>query len=788
MRILLVSPVKMASPHGKYVTFPNGILYIAAVLGKHGHEVQIYDAGIDDRKPEDFVPFNPDIIGFSVATGPNIDDAIDFSLKFKKLLPQARIIWGGVHPSVLPEQTVIEPYIDYVAVGAGEYTLLELVKHLENGSEAIGEIKGLVYKEDGQVFKNEARPFIKDLNELPDPAWHLLDVAKYWAVTLNTSRGCPFHCTYCYNSGFHNGYRGDFAAERIISQLEHLQERYGVKFIRFFEDNFTFNRKRLREFCHLVISKKIKVKWDCEARADLSREDIALMARAGCVSVGLGIETGSPRMLAFMKKGVDLNKVEKSFWLFVKYKIAPRLYIMEGVPTETIEDFVLSQDLMDRLDKPPYLYMKFVPYPGTPLFDDCVARGLITPPQKLGEWASFTTRSATEANLSDVPTDMLDEAKIDFVTTYAIRRLRFTLKHRPSYFWKMLVNPVEFFKASRDLVKCSLTYVNGTKNGVSPLSIRALKSSPRTWLRRYQTHLESLVEKKTTELRRDNEQLQKQIVQQQHAKKEAHRLYEQERMLTQELERRNGQQVEFTRALVHELKTPLTPVLAASDLLISESPPEPLLSLSRRIDRGVNNLSKRIDELLDLARGEIGMLRLNRKTFDPLPLLKESADYVTPAASKSKQTLVLDLPRSLPLVCADEDRLCEVVLNLLGNAFKFTPKGGKITLRASEEGASLAIEVQDTGRGIAVEEQQRLFEPYYCPGSERERLHGLGLGLSLSKMLVELHGGRIWVKSQRGKGSTFGFSIPVETDRKKVATVTRREVTGINRREAMVIR
>jgi signal transduction histidine kinase/radical SAM superfamily enzyme YgiQ (UPF0313 family) len=786
VRILLVNPAKVMAVHAKYVTFPNGLLYIAAVLEKNGHRVQIYDGNVDHRQPADFVSFKPEIIGFTVVTGPNIDDAIAQSIEFKKVLPGVKVVWGNAHPSILPEQTVVEPYIDYVVVGAGEYTLLELVQHLESGHTEIVDIKGLVHKKNGQVVKNEARPFIKYLDELPDPAWHLIDVKKYWAATLNTSRGCPFRCTFCYNSGFHNGYRGDFSAERIVSQVAKLKKHYGITHIRFFEDNFTFDAKRLRQFCKLIIDKKIKIKWDCEARADLAEEDIALIARAGCVSVGLGVETGSPRMLSFLKKGVDLKKMEKTFWTFVKYRIAPRLYIMEAVPTEKIEDFIMTHELLERLDNPPYLYMRFVPYPGTPLLKYCEEKGLVTPPQRLGDWADFTVRSATQVNLSDVPTDIVNGAMAEFVSTYAIRRLKFTIKHRRSYFWTMLRNPVEFFQASRDLVRCSLTYANGRSGGFRLAPIRVLISSGKAWLKQRQQHLEWTVEKRTAELMRANEQLRQQLSQHQQAA-EIQRLYQQERKTRQGLEEQNKRQVEFTRALVHELKTPLTPVLAASDLLISESPPEPLLSLAKTIDRGVCNLSKRIDELLDLARGEIGMLRLHTKSFNPLRLLQEVADYVAPEAARNKQSLELELPPSLPPVCADEDRLREVVLNLLGNAFKFTPKAGKITLKACRVNGSLVVAVKDTGRGIVKEEQQRLFEPYYCPESERERLNGLGLGLALSKMLMELHGGQIWVESQRGKGSTFSFSLPVEAARKELLPADNGRRATSSQRESVIL-
>lgn len=240
-------------------------------------------------------------------------------------------------------------------------------------------------------------------------------------------------------------------------------------------------------------------------------------------------------------------------------------------------------------------------------------------------------------------------------------------------------------------------------------------------------------------------------------------LYEQERKLRQELEAEVRRRIEFTRALVHELKTPLTPVLSSSELLMSELHEEPWLSIARNIHNGASNLSKRIDELLDLAKVEIGTLQVNPKPVDPSPLLWGIADDMAAMVSNNGQFLVVDVVPSLPPVMADEERLRQVVLNLMINASKFTPEGGTITLKARVEGPVLVVEVQDTGRGIPEEGQQRLFQAYHRQISDREHLSGLGLGLALCKYLVELHGGQIWVESQVGKGSTFGFSIPLVT-------------------------
>lgn len=253
------------------------------------------------------------------------------------------------------------------------------------------------------------------------------------------------------------------------------------------------------------------------------------------------------------------------------------------------------------------------------------------------------------------------------------------------------------------------------------------------------------------------------ITERERAQEKLEELYEQERKLRKELEAEAQRRIEFTRALVHELKTPLTPVLSSSELLATELHEEPWVSIARNIHRGAANLNNRIDELLDLARGEIGMLQLDPKEVDALQLLHEIADDMAVVVSDNGQSLVLALAPSLPLVWADEERLRQVVLNLLINASKFTPEGGKITLKAKEKDGALVVEVQDTGQGISEEEQQRLFQPYHRQINDRERLSGLGLGLALCKYLVELHGGKIWVASQVGKGSTFSFSVPLAT-------------------------
>jgi PAS domain S-box-containing protein len=249
------------------------------------------------------------------------------------------------------------------------------------------------------------------------------------------------------------------------------------------------------------------------------------------------------------------------------------------------------------------------------------------------------------------------------------------------------------------------------------------------------------------------------ITERKQAEEELKQLYRQERELRQQLQDEIKRRVEFTRALAHELKTPLTSVIASSDLLALEVHNEPLQTLAKTIQQGATNLDSRIDELLDLARGEVGMLQLKLEPVDIAMLLRQTADSMTALASRRGQSLALSLPLTLPTVKADASRLQQIITNLLNNAIKFTPVGGNIKLGAKQKESAVIVEVKDTGRGISKEDQRLLFEPYQR--LQRDSSVGLGLGLALCKTLIELHDGQIWVKSNVGKGSTFGFSLPL---------------------------
>lgn len=228
--------------------------------------------------------------------------------------------------------------------------------------------------------------------------------------------------------------------------------------------------------------------------------------------------------------------------------------------------------------------------------------------------------------------------------------------------------------------------------------------------------------------------------------------------------KQNEEWIRFVDTLNHELKTPLTSIIAAAGLLAEELEADGQESYQRLIQNILHNsetLEARLAEFLEVIKTGSGGLRLELEPMDIKSLLQGVSWQMSPLIEGKGQHLVVDLPESLPLVQGDRQRLEQVVINLMSNAAKFTPKGGSITLRARQKENELLVEIQDSGIGISKEEQVRLFIPYSRLNSDMQRHPGLGLGLALAKQVVDLHGGKIWVESESGKGSTFAFSLPL---------------------------
>jgi signal transduction histidine kinase len=237
------------------------------------------------------------------------------------------------------------------------------------------------------------------------------------------------------------------------------------------------------------------------------------------------------------------------------------------------------------------------------------------------------------------------------------------------------------------------------------------------------------------------------------------------------MESREAEWLRFIDTLSHELKTPLTTIIAAAGLLVEEledSGNESYIKLSQTIIHNANNLEVRLVELLDIVKTGNGKLQLQLEPVDMKSLLQGIGVQIEPMLHNKGQTLTVDLPGSLPIIYGDGQRLEQVVTNLMTNATKFTPAQGHITLRARSNSSDLLVEVQDNGIGIPKEAQQQLFKPYSRLNADRQQHPGLGLGLALSKQVVDLHKGKIWVTSEKGQGSTFSFSLPLNREGARV--------------------
>jgi PAS domain S-box-containing protein len=237
-------------------------------------------------------------------------------------------------------------------------------------------------------------------------------------------------------------------------------------------------------------------------------------------------------------------------------------------------------------------------------------------------------------------------------------------------------------------------------------------------------------------------------------------LYEEELQLRSSLQEEIDKRSKYTRSLVHELKTPLTAILASSELLEEEVHDKVLSALVQNIRRASSNLEQRINELVELARGEIGLLHIDPQPVDMAKLVAEIVSEMSPVAENKSLKLSYVAGETLPQVAGDKSRLKQVLTNLVGNAVKFTPKGS-ITIKTSLYDKAVLVQVTDTGRGIEDKEMQQLFDPYRPRDFDRNRLGGLGIGLALSKIIVDLHHGKIWAESKQGEGATFSFTIPV---------------------------
>jgi len=227
----------------------------------------------------------------------------------------------------------------------------------------------------------------------------------------------------------------------------------------------------------------------------------------------------------------------------------------------------------------------------------------------------------------------------------------------------------------------------------------------------------------------------------------------------------NNQSLHLTDAIMHELKTSLTAIIVSAELLAAQLNPEEKSVLDRLIQSIIRN-ARSIDGRLAILSEAEGLLLDNSK-FQPKPvnvseIIQDVISQLYPETQKRSQKIILDIPDGLPAARADSQYLEQIFLTLMGNAVKFTGNEGTIKLSIYREGMTLTIQVSDNGIGIPEKEQELVFQPYYQVNQRKGTINiGQGLGLAIAKLLVELHGGKIWVESKFGQGSTFTFTLPM---------------------------
>jgi len=381
-KISKVLLVQVHYTHNRCV--PLSIAYIAAVLEKNNYKVSIYD-------PPPYEEFNikkeiqrlePGIIGISCMSA-TFNKALEIAKEIKKY-KDIPVVFGGIHATALPKETLSHDEIDYVIVGEGEYTFLDLVNCLNEGND-LNSVKGLCRKKNHKIIINSTRPMLQNLDELPFPARHLFPKWYFmrwmcmrgrWIKGTNmmSSRGCVYDCSYCASKVMFGRAVRFISPKRVVDEIEHLVKDYGMKAITFSDDTFSINEGRAIEICNEIKARGLnKTKFRIQLRANTISENLLKSLReAGCVQVDVGVESGSQRILNILNKNITIGQVRNAFALFRKYDINTCATFMIGNPTETIEDIELTRKLASEINADYTQFFITTPYPGTKLYNDII--------------------------------------------------------------------------------------------------------------------------------------------------------------------------------------------------------------------------------------------------------------------------------------------------------------------------------------------------------------------------------------------------------------------------------
>ena len=393
-----------------------GLLSIASLLESKGCRTFILDM-VAEEDPlavlEDYLGKAPGkvlVVGLTVMTS-QIKHAIELSAHIKNRHPEIRIIWGGIHPSLFPEDILRESLADFVCAGEGEYTLYELLSALKTGAD-LKTIKGLYFRKGGEIVSTgPRRP--NDLETLPFFNFDLINYSRYRTRIVPTERGpeevrfgvvissvgCPYRCTFCVNTNkqlHFGGYRSK-SAGRIVDELEFLANKYGINYFDFLDENFFVDKRRVGEFLRELKSRGLKFKWYTNMRADafdrqiVDEQTLKELNREGLHWLGIGAESGSQRILDKLKKDISVEQIYRSAELVTGAGIRISYSFIMGLPGETRRETEATLQMVRDLktcDKKISIIgpQIFRPYPGGELYEECVNQLGYVPPRTTAEW------------------------------------------------------------------------------------------------------------------------------------------------------------------------------------------------------------------------------------------------------------------------------------------------------------------------------------------------------------------------------------------------------------------
>ena len=353
---------------------PLGLAYLAAALEKGGYELTVFDCPALGINPEELrarlASFEPDVVGITSIT-PTIKSTLLAARIAKEACPNAVVVLGGPHATFMDSQ-ILSDYsdVDIVVRGEGEETLIELLSRIIDSGD-LQTVSGISFRKNGQIIRTPNRPFIQNLDELPRPAYQYFPLKKYQffgklILPIMTSRGCPYQCSYCVSSRMAGKMFRVRSPKNVVDELEWLRDVHGAGVFSFYDDAFTYDKKRAIEICEEIKKRNIDLPWDCQTRVDkISEEVLVKMREANCQLVSFGAESGCQKILDAVNKRTTIELNEKAVKMAKDVGLSVAMSVIIGFPGETAETLKQTFDFIRRTE-PDYVYLCVAtPYPGT---------------------------------------------------------------------------------------------------------------------------------------------------------------------------------------------------------------------------------------------------------------------------------------------------------------------------------------------------------------------------------------------------------------------------------------